>query len=198
LNIPADNQEQTLNGYKLEISGSPFSQPKAIVRTVFAIIFLGLSAWAFLWTYRFMYDADSIDLAWTVAAMGLMALVFGALLPLDDWHFLDLDRRMLVNVRWYGLWVFRHKETALSKFSAIVLRHLCYPNGEDGRSYSGAVGLRHPDGPVLWLKNFATNCDQIPSEAWQLARLLAEITALPIHSPGIEPLSNPSLAKSSK
>jgi len=94
--------------------------------------------------------------------------------------YLDFAERQIITVKNYGWHETLRNCRPLTDFSHIVVRHLCHPGGEEPDTFTGSVGLKPLDrGPILWVKDFNTNQDEVPPAAEEFARKLQKLTGLP-------------------
>lgn len=170
---PIPNKPGSHETFPLE--GKPWTETSG--RIVAAILLVGLGI--YLWNKTpAMWSSEAELLPMFLA---VIAFTIAACLPHNRYTCLDLtDNQVVVATHYAGVAV-RKNCRSFSDFSSIVVRHLCH-SSEGDDTYTGSVGLKPADRrPVLWVKSFPTNADEVPPAAHEFARELQKMTGLPLH-----------------
>ncbi len=188
----------------LEIHGSQFNDTEATGKIVMSAACIGLGI--FLRPIRLKVGATVTLLA--VGVFSLYSLTIGSSSggpndgSRDAWYFtiaifsfiiapycpsccehayLDFAERKIITVMNYAWHETSRNCRPLIEFSHIVVRHLCHPGVEGPDTFTGSVGLKPLDGgPIVWVKDFNTNQDEVPQAAEEFARRLQKLTGLPL------------------
>lgn len=114
--------------------------------------------------------------------IAIFSIILAPFLPSCCEHtYLDFAERQIITVKNYAWYKTLRNCRPLTDFSHIVVRHLCHPGGEGPDTFTGSVGLKPRDrGPILWVKDFNTNQDEVPPAAEEFASKLQKLTGLPL------------------
>jgi hypothetical protein len=125
--------------------------------------------------------SDGSREAW-LFVLACFSFLLAPFLPSCGEHtYLDFAERKIITVKNYGWHETVRKCRPLTDFSHIVVRHLCHPGVEGPDTFTGSVGLKPLDGgPILWVKDFDTNRDQVAPAAEEFASKLHKLTGLPL------------------
>lgn len=109
---------------------------------------------------------------------GLLFLAAGCT-PLVRRKWIDLGAREFVETTRYAGLVLVRKQTPLSSFTRVIVRHLAH-EGEGDTSYTSDVGLEAADrDPVIWVKSFPCSEKGIDDAAREFGRSLQDRIGLP-------------------
>lgn len=168
-----ENAELITHGDRFDICGSPATPERVLTKLFGAMIALGTAAW--LWTLT-----DTSELGANCGFLALIMLLIGVVLPASRHKYLDFAKRQVTETKTYLGFQTRRKSTPFEAYASIVLRHVCHPGGEGPDTYTGSVGFKPAQkGAILWIKEYPTTADEMPTEPHAFAKQLEAITRIP-------------------